>query len=250
MVISTIFILVQRNKNEVQLAKYEKESEPFEISKEEPVIQRIAENTQSMPALVISRKSEERSATGGAAAEKRQEYIVAEDIVAVKKDVTDSIANIEVKPAEIYLAEEKMAAPAAIAKAKSAALLERQVMFDTSVSALDEVVVVGYGVSSKKDEETGYIAPQPVTGRAAFDKYIEENIQRPDTITEGQRVVVVINFTVLSDGKLDSIKIIRSPGKTFSDEAIRLIKSGPNWKPAEENGKAIDDEVRLRIIFR
>jgi TonB family protein len=250
MAISTIFILVQKDKNDVQLAKYEKASEPFEISKQEPVIQRIAENIKTGPAITISRKKEESAASGGAAAEKKQEDIVAKDLVAEKKVVFDSIADREVKPTEIYLAEEKMAAPAAMAKAKSTAFSQRQVMFDTSVSALEEVVVVGYGASSKKDTETGYTAPQPVTGKAAFDKYIEENIHRPDTITEGQRVIVVINFTVLSNGRLDSIKIIRSPGKAFSDEAIRLIKSGPDWKPAEENGKAIDEEVRLRIVFR
>jgi len=250
MVISTIFILVQRDKNDVQLAKEEKKSEPFEIVREEPVLQRIADNIQSMPAMVIPRKKVESVAAGGAAADKIQEKTDAEAIVAEIKEVSDSIGDKEVKTTDIFLAEEKIAAPAPMAKAKSAALSERHVMFDTSVSALDEVVVVGYGVNSKKDEETGYISPQPVTGRAAFDKYIEENIQRPDTITDGQRVVVVINFTVLSDGGLDSIKIIRSPGKAFSNEAIRLIKSGPQWNPAVENGKVIEDEVRLRIVFR
>lgn len=219
MVISTIFILVQRDKNDVQLAKYEKAAEPFEISKGEPVIQKIAENIQSMPAVAISRKKKESDASGGAAAEIRQENIVAGDIGAEKKSLLDSINDLKVKPAEIYLAEEKMSVPAAMAKTRST-------------------------------DYSQYISPQPVTGKAAFDKYIEENIHRPDTITEGQRVVVVINFTVLSDGGVDSIKIISSPGKAFSDEAIRLIKSGPQWKPAEENGKAIDDEVRLRIIFK
>ncbi len=248
--ISSIFILVQRDKNDVQLAKYEQSSEPFEISKGEPVIQKIAENIQSMPAAPISRKKEDSPAEGGDAADIRQENIVAGDIGAEKKDLIDSITDIKVKSAEIYLAEEKMSPPAAMAKAKSTANSRLQVMSDTSVSALDEVVVVGYGVNSYKDKETGYIPPQPISGRAAFDKYIEENIHRPDTITEGQRVVVVINFTVLSNGKPDSIKIIRSPGKAFSDEAIRLIKSGPQWKPAVENGKEIDDEVRMRIVFR
>lgn len=119
--------------------------------------------------------------------------------------------------------------------------------------ALEEVVVVGYGSSRKSDystEPAEYTPPQPVKGKASFDKYIEDNIRRPDTLTTGQRVVVVIGFTVLSDGRIDSIKIVRSPGKQFSDEALRLIKSGPEWKPAEENGKVIIDEVRLRIVFR
>ena len=92
--------------------------------------------------------------------------------------------------------------------------------------------------------------PRPENGKADFNKYIEDNLKRPDTETDGQRVVVVVNFKVDMKGKIDSIKVIKSPGKFFSDEAIRLIKEGPAWKPAEENGKVIDDEVRIRIVFK
>lgn len=250
MVISTIFILVERNRPVEQIAKSEKPSEPFEISEGEPLMQNLAENIKTKPGREISQIMGEVAASGGAAKEIRQETIPTGAEDRAKKDLTESDKNIGVKQEKIYLAEEIIAAPAPMAKAKSVSDSRLQMNSDTSISSLDELVVVGYGVSRKNESETGYTAPQPVTGRAAFDKYIEENILRPDTITEGQRAAVVINFTVLSDGRIDSIKIIRTPGKQFSDEAIRLIKSGPQWKPAEVNGKTIEDEVRVRIVFR
>jgi hypothetical protein len=55
---------------------------------------------------------------------------------------------------------------------------------------------------------------------------------------------------VKSTGIRENIKIIRSPGNSFSDEVIRLINEGPAWKPAEENGIKIDDEIRIRIVFK
>ena len=61
---------------------------------------------------------------------------------------------------------------------------------------------------------------------------------------------VVLNFIAGGNGRIGSIKILRSPGKIFSDMAIRPIKEGPDWKPAEENGKVISDEVRIRIVFK
>jgi len=129
-----------------------------------------------------------------------------------------------------------------------------ELKLDPDVTSLSEIVVVGYGAKKADNEDyntpSGYTPPRPVAGRSAFNKYIEENINRPDTSTAGQRAVVVINFTVLLDGSIDSIKIVRSPGKQFSDEAIRLIKSGPKWKPAADNGQSIADEVKMRIIFR
>ncbi len=120
-----------------------------------------------------------------------------------------------------------------------------EVKLEPSVQALSEVVVVGNGAAS-----AGYKPAQPVTGNSEFEKYVQANIQRPDTASAGQRVVVVLNFRVNIAGSIDSIKILRSPSKPFSDEAIRILKAGPAWKPAEQNGKAISDQVRVRIVFK
>jgi len=125
-----------------------------------------------------------------------------------------------------------------------------QVKLQPDINSLSEVVVTGYGISKSRDIQNGYIQPQPINGRSAFNKYIRENSHRPDSATTGQRVVVVISFLVHTDGSLDSLKIIKSPGILFSDEAIRLIKSGPDWKPALDNGKPVEDVVTIRIVFK
>jgi hypothetical protein len=135
--------------------------------------------------------------------------------------------------------------------AKSGKQLE--IKLDPSLTSLSEVVVVGYGADKKEQEEdvlTDYVPPQPVNGKSDFDKYVLGNLHRPDSVTSGQRVVVVVSFLVRIDGTIDSLKIIRSPHKSFSEEAIRVIKEGPAWNPAYDNGKSVEDEVRLRIVFR
>jgi TonB family protein len=128
------------------------------------------------------------------------------------------------------------------------------VKLDPSLTALNEIVVTAYGISREESKmqakEEEYATPQPVGGKSNFDKYIRENLQWPDTTYRDEKVVVVLSFSVLSDGRIDSIKIIRSPGIAFSDEAIRLLRSGPVWKPAEENGKPVEDQVRVRIVFK
>jgi TonB family protein len=82
-----------------------------------------------------------------------------------------------------------------------------------------------------------------------FNRYIEKNIHRPDSLT-GQRVVVVAVVSVKADGSVNRIRILRSPGPKFSEEALRLIRSGPQWLPAQQNGEKINDSVRVRIVFR
>jgi hypothetical protein len=55
---------------------------------------------------------------------------------------------------------------------------------------------------------------------------------------------------IRTTGTIDSLKVVSSPGDEFATEAIRLIREGPAWKPAEKNGQVIDDEVRVRIVFK
>lgn len=128
-----------------------------------------------------------------------------------------------------------------------------QIELDPSEMALSEIVVVGYGAAKRAEadaEQTGYKAPQPVTGRSNYNRYIEENIKRPQTLPQGERAVAVIRFLVRTTGTIDSLKVVSSPGDEFAAEAIRLIREGPAWKPGEENGVPIDDEVRVRIVFK
>lgn len=129
-----------------------------------------------------------------------------------------------------------------------------EIKLDPSALALNEVVVVGYGVSGKssgyEEDVSGYSPPAPVNGNREFNRYISENMVRPDTATASQKNVVVLSFTVSESGKIDSIEVVRSPGRLFSQEAIRLLKEGPAWKPAIEGGSEKSDRVRLRIVFR
>jgi hypothetical protein len=128
------------------------------------------------------------------------------------------------------------------------------IKLDPSLTALNETVVTAYGISREESEMQAkpeeYIAPQPVGGKSNFDKYIRENLHWPDTLYSGQKAIVVVSFSVQTDGSIDSIKIIRTPGKPFSDEAIRLLRTGPSWQPAVDNGQIIEDQVRLRIVFK
>jgi hypothetical protein len=127
---------------------------------------------------------------------------------------------------------------------------------------MNEAIVVGYGAVMKSSKsvtaaenkaafrEPAYNPPLPVDGMESFNKYIEENSIKPDTIAIGETAVVVVNFIVRSTGAIDSLNAISSPGLSYSDEAKRLLREGPKWNPAERDGRKIDDEVTLRIVFK
>lgn len=131
--------------------------------------------------------------------------------------------------------------------------------------SLDEVVVTAYSVSKKK-EATGsvstviseeesqppeqYISAFPVTGDSEFRKYIMENLRYPVGGNLSRREVVIVSMTVRTDGSLDSLEVIKSPGALYSEEALRIIREGPAWAPATLNGNPVEEVVRVRIVFR
>lgn len=137
------------------------------------------------------------------------------------------------------------------------------IAMNTSNVSLEEVVVVGYGIERQKSvtgsvstvkvsEQTNsydHTNPIPVTGYDSFRTYIRYNLRYPIDETGRKKEIVVIGMTVLKNGTITDIKIIKSPSQLFSEEAIRLIKEGPAWKPATVNSVAQDEEVRVRIVF-
>jgi TonB family protein len=255
MVLSAIFIITDKRKEPGQIAysPVEQKKEEIEILKEEPVTENLeyaalpAEEEQKA-AIDQKRISQPPARAAADVVEIDKKTETREEKVSVEQQEAVMAAD-EVRPAMADAA--KKAVPSKSVRTIKTSDTITEFTPDTSEFNLNEVVVVGYGTRDAADEAVNeYTPPLPATGRSAFDKYIRDNIRRPDTTTSGQRVVVVLNFNVNPNGIIDSIKVVRSPGKIFSDEAIRLIIEGPAWKPAEENGTAITDEVRVRIVFK
>lgn len=228
MIVSSIFFVVERQNKASQEALPENKSVTMDIAMSQPV--RKPEEPPQVEKPVEPR--ERRSSP--AAPEKVEEDIKPRDIVAGEK--------LEEKEAEAE-ASKQIAEPV------------QEPRIPDSNRFLSEGAAMNQPVAAMKRSQINYsnagqsTPPVPAEGQEAFDKYLAENIRRPDSSTAGQRVVVVTSFRVKTDGSLDSIKIIRSPQRQFSDEAIRLLKEGPAWKPATRNGSPIEDEVTLRIVF-
>ena len=255
MVISAIFLITYNKKETEQLAysPAEQKKEEIQILKEEPVKEILeyadlpADEKQKITADQ-EKSSPPPAKAAGAEVKNEKKAETREEQVIIEQQEAVMAAEAE-KPVRVEAAEKAM--PSKAARTIKTSDTATEFKPDTSDINLNEVVVVGYATRGDVDETVNnYTPPLPVNGRSDFDKYIRDNIRRPDTTTSGQRVVVVLNFNVNPDGKIDTIKVLRSPARIFSDEAIRLIREGPAWKPAIENGKAITDEVRVRIVFK
>ena len=89
-------------------------------------------------------------------------------------------------------------------------------------------------------------------GREAWIKYLERNLNRDLPIENGApagKYVVTLSFIVDKNGAISDVQAENDPGYGTKDEAIRVIKKGPNWKPAVQNGRNVIYRHIQNIIF-
>lgn len=88
-------------------------------------------------------------------------------------------------------------------------------------------------------------------GQQALMKYLNENIRYPIIAQEnGVQGRVIVQFTVRKDGTIDDVKVVRSADPSLDKEAVRLVKSMPNWEPGKQRGKAVHCKFTVPIVFK
>ncbi len=123
-----------------------------------------------------------------------------------------------------------------------------EVQLEPSLMAMDEVVVVGYGTVSK-EQESSYTQAKPQGGFSEYKKYIAEHLIHPDS-TADKKQVVTLKLTIETSGNISNFEVVKSPGEAYTQEAIRVIKSAPQWIPAQRNGSNEQSTVRIRVVFK
>lgn len=88
--------------------------------------------------------------------------------------------------------------------------------------------------------------PVPPGGMRFFMQYIHQNLRYPPEARErGISGTVYLQFIVEADGTLSELQVVRGLGAGCDEEAMRLLKSSPQWTPGKHRGR----EVRVRMGF-
>ena len=91
----------------------------------------------------------------------------------------------------------------------------------------------------------------PGGGEAALVKYLQNNIKYPPMAREnGIEGIVYVTFVVDKDGKVKDAKILRGRGAGMDEEALRVIRSMPDWKAGKQNGRTVAVQYNLPVNFK
>lgn len=88
-------------------------------------------------------------------------------------------------------------------------------------------------------------------GDAKLYEYISQNLVYPanamDSHIQGR---VIVSFIVKPDGSIADAKITRGVYADLDNEALRVIKGLPKFNPAQLEGKAVESQFVLPIVFK
>ena len=88
-------------------------------------------------------------------------------------------------------------------------------------------------------------------GEAKLMEYVGKNIKYPQIAREtGIQGRVFIGFVVEPDGSVSNVKLLRGIGGGCDEEAMRVVKNMPKWKPGKQRGKAVRVQYMLPVNFR
>jgi hypothetical protein len=119
---------------------------------------------------------------------------------------------------------------------------------------IEEVVVQGHpsmNASQKLFTETEK-APMFPGGTEKWQQYLQKSLKSIVPIDNGApagKYTVIIQFIVMKDGSIRDFKPLTTFGYGMEEEVIRILKAGPGWVPAEQNGHKVSAYTTQKVTF-
>ncbi|WP_348646758.1 TonB family protein [Flammeovirga sp. SubArs3] len=88
-------------------------------------------------------------------------------------------------------------------------------------------------------------------GMGQFYKWVGQNMKYPSQAKRmGVEGKVYVQFVVDKDGSLTDVRVVRGIGAGCDEEAVRVIRKAPKWKPGTQRGRKVKQRMVLPISFK
>jgi protein TonB len=121
------------------------------------------------------------------------------------------------------------------------------------------VIDEGKGIVEEKKEDENKIFEKVEIeasfkgGESAWRKYLERNLNPSAPVDNGAPeglYTVYVQFVVSKDGSISDVRALTKHGYGMEEEAVRVIKKGPAWTPAIQNGRSVNAYRKQPITFQ
>ena len=105
--------------------------------------------------------------------------------------------------------------------------------------------------SNGKVFEKAEVMPEFPGGEQAMMDFVAKNVQYPKEAMEKEiSGRVLVGFIVEKDGSISETEVVKGIGGGCDEEAVRVVKAMPKWKPGKEKGKPVRVHFMLPLTFK
>ncbi len=136
--------------------------------------------------------------------------------------------------------------------------IEEEIEIDLDVEMTEETVIEEVVFEEAPEEEEAdeiftivEDQPLPIGGMSAFYQFVQKKLKYPAQARRmGIEGKVYVQFVVDKDGRLTEVQAVKGIGAGCDEEAVRVIKQAPRWKPGKQRGRSVKVRMILPITFR
>ena len=93
--------------------------------------------------------------------------------------------------------------------------------------------------------------PPSPGGDPKLMNYLSSHITSPPMAMENNiQGRVIVQFVVTKTGKVGEVKVVRGVDRDLDNEAVRVVKSLPDFIPGKMNGQAVNVWYTLPVTFK
>jgi len=181
-------------------------------------------------------------------AKSMKDVLIVIDGVISDKDVSD-ISSDEIQ--SINVLKDESAVKAYGPEGKNG-VIEITTKKATGPKSDDEVEIRTTGRNETEKDVFVVVENMPLFpgGEEAMKAWIADNVKYPSGAVDNKiSGIVLVRFIVGADGKVSNVKITRSAHPLLDAEAVRVIKSMPDWKPGTQRGKPVAVSYVVPVEF-
>lgn len=153
------------------------------------------------------------------------------------------VAEVQQKADQALNADVAVANPMAKAEeAKAAELAKAEAKASDATAPADTTKNVVYDVTE--------MMPQFPGGQGVMMKYLAANIKYPASAVKAKKQGrVIVAFVIQKDGSVTNARIVKSVDPELDAEALRIVKAMPNWTPGTQDGKPVNVNYTIPVVF-
>lgn len=117
-----------------------------------------------------------------------------------------------------------------------------------------------FATDQDKSVETGIFSISEVTSRPQFlhgderqflKRWVYANMKYPvEAIKEGIQGRVIVEVIIEKNGEVGDVSVLESADLLLAQEAVRVVKASPKWKPAKIGTQPVRTRISIPIEFR